>query len=178
MVSHMTVIPLQNCCSITYHSLYAVCCIPWLTYQLTGDSCLFTPLTCLPSPPSPPRPSRLATTHLPSRASQVAAVAKDPPARAGDVRDASLILGLGRSPGGGHGNHSGILAWRIPWTEEPGGEQSMGSQRVGRAWSDLACTHLLSVSLNLLEFSLDGNCISENSLISSVSVRVTGAYCL
>ena len=27
--------------------------------------------------------------------------------------------------------HSGILAWRIPWTEEPGGLQSMGSQRVG-----------------------------------------------
>ena len=27
--------------------------------------------------------------------------------------------------------HSGILAWRIPWTEEPGGQQSMGSQRVG-----------------------------------------------
>ena len=27
--------------------------------------------------------------------------------------------------------HSSILAWRIPWTEEPGGVQSMGSQRVG-----------------------------------------------
>ena len=27
--------------------------------------------------------------------------------------------------------HSGILAWRIPWTEEPGGLQSVGSQRVG-----------------------------------------------
>ena len=27
--------------------------------------------------------------------------------------------------------HSGILAWRIPWTEEPGGLQSMESQRVG-----------------------------------------------
>ena len=26
--------------------------------------------------------------------------------------------------------HSSILAWRIPWTEEPGGRQSMGSQRV------------------------------------------------
>jgi len=26
--------------------------------------------------------------------------------------------------------HSNILAWRIPWTEEPGGPQSMGSQRV------------------------------------------------
>ena len=27
--------------------------------------------------------------------------------------------------------HSSILAWRIPWTEDPGGLQSMGSQRVG-----------------------------------------------
>ena len=35
----------------------------------------------------------------------------------------------GRSPGGGHGISS-ILAWRIPWTEDPGGLQSMRSQRV------------------------------------------------
>ena len=28
-------------------------------------------------------------------------------------------------------NHSSIIAWGIPWTEEPGGLQSMGSQRVG-----------------------------------------------
>ena len=28
-------------------------------------------------------------------------------------------------------NHSSILAWKNPWTEEPGGMQSMGSQRVG-----------------------------------------------
>ena len=33
--------------------------------------------------------------------------------------------------GKGMATHSGILAWRIPWTEEPGGLQSMGSQRVG-----------------------------------------------
>ena len=31
--------------------------------------------------------------------------------------------------------HSSILAWRIPWTEEPGGLQSMGSQRVGHNWA-------------------------------------------
>ena len=31
----------------------------------------------------------------------------------------------------GVATHSNILAWRIPWTEEPGGLQSMGSQRVG-----------------------------------------------
>ena len=35
--------------------------------------------------------------------------------------------------------HFSILAWRIPWTEELGGLQSMGSQRVGHDWSDLAC---------------------------------------
>ena len=32
--------------------------------------------------------------------------------------------------------HSSILAWRIPWTEESGGLQSMGSQRVGYNWSN------------------------------------------
>ena len=34
--------------------------------------------------------------------------------------------------------HSSILAWRIPWTEEPGGLQSMGSHRVEHDWRDLA----------------------------------------
>ena len=35
--------------------------------------------------------------------------------------------------------HYSILAWRIPWTEEPGGLQSIGFQRVIFDWSDLAC---------------------------------------
>ena len=34
--------------------------------------------------------------------------------------------------------HSSTLAWKIPWVEEPGGRQSMGSLRVGHDWSDLA----------------------------------------
>ena len=38
--------------------------------------------------------------------------------------------------------HSSILAWRFPWTEEPGGLQSMRSQRVGRDRSDLACIYV------------------------------------
>ena len=38
-------------------------------------------------------------------------------------------------------NLSSSLARRIPWTEEPGGLQSMGSQRVGHDCNDLACTH-------------------------------------
>ena len=37
--------------------------------------------------------------------------------------------------------HSSVLAWRIPWTEEHGGLQSIGLQRVRHDWSDLACTH-------------------------------------
>ena len=55
---------------------------------------------------------------------------KNSAANAGDARDTNLILGLGRSSGEGNGNHSSIPAWKIPWTEEPGGLQSMGSQRV------------------------------------------------
>ena len=31
--------------------------------------------------------------------------------------------------------HSSTIAWKIPWMEEPGGLQSMGSQRVGRDWA-------------------------------------------
>ena len=38
----------------------------------------------------------------------------------------------------GMATHSSILAWRVPWTEEPGGLQSTESQRVR---CDLACTH-------------------------------------
>ena len=41
----------------------------------------------------------------------------------------------------GTATHSSILAWRIPWTEEPGRLQSMGSQRVRHDWSDLAHTY-------------------------------------
>ena len=39
--------------------------------------------------------------------------------------------------------HSSILAWKIPWTEEPGGLLSIKSHRVGHDWSDLACMHAL-----------------------------------
>ena len=56
---------------------------------------------------------------------------KDPPDNAADVTDSGSIPGLGRYPGGSRATHSSILAWRIPWTEGPGGQQSTGLQRVG-----------------------------------------------
>ena len=37
--------------------------------------------------------------------------------------------------------HSSILSWRIPWTEEPAGVWSIGSQRAGHDWSNLAHAH-------------------------------------
>ena len=52
---------------------------------------------------------------------------KNLPANVGDV---GSIPGSGRSPGVGMATHSSVLAWKIPWTEEPGGLQFTGSQRV------------------------------------------------
>ena len=59
---------------------------------------------------------------------------KNLPTSAGDTGDVGSILG--RSLGQEDplekemATHSNILAWRIPWTEEPSGLQSMGSERV------------------------------------------------
>ena len=58
-------------------------------------------------------------------------VGKNPPASAGDK---SSIPGWGRPPEEGVAAHSSLLAWRIPWTEEPGGLQSTGSQ----SWAGLS----------------------------------------
>ena len=50
---------------------------------------------------------------------------------AGTTGDAGLIPGLERSLGRGQATCSSILAWRVPWTEEPGRLQSIELQRVG-----------------------------------------------
>ena len=49
----------------------------------------------------------------------------------------------------GRTTHSSILTWRIPWTEEPDGLQSIGSQRVGHVLSD--CTHTFAATWMGLE---------------------------
>ena len=53
------------------------------------------------------------------------------PANTEDTRGMISIPGLGGSLGGGNGNHSNILAWRIPRTEEPDRLQSTTFQNVG-----------------------------------------------
>ena len=56
---------------------------------------------------------------------------KNVPLNARDARDMGWILGSGRLSVEGNATHFSILAWKIPWTEEPGGLQSMESRGVG-----------------------------------------------
>ena len=62
---------------------------------------------------------------------QVVLVVKNLPANAGDVRDMVESLDWENTLEEGKAIHASILAWRIPWIEEPGRLQSIRSQRVG-----------------------------------------------
>ena len=53
----------------------------------------------------------------------------------------------------GMATHSSILAWRIPWTEEPGGLQSLGSQRVGH-YAATEYSHSLRTVMQFLKHEL------------------------
>ena len=58
---------------------------------------------------------------------------KNLPANAGDLREGGLFAGSGRSLGGGHNNPLQYFCLENPVEREPGGLQSMGSQRVGHS---------------------------------------------
>ena len=62
-----------------------------------------------------------------SRMTSDSSVGKELACSAGDP---GSIPGLGRSPGEGNANYSSIVAWKIPWTEEPNRLQSMGLQEL------------------------------------------------
>ena len=72
--------------------------------------------------------------------------------------------------------HYSILAWRIPWSEEPGGLQSIRSQRVGHDWRDLTHTHIviylvISRLLELLE-----SCNKDIEHIIVICVNLTEGW--
>ena len=69
----------------------------------------------------------------------MALVVKNLFANIGDIRHRGLIPGQEDPLEKGMAAHSSVLAWRIPWAEEPGGLQSIRSQRVEHDWSTLAC---------------------------------------
>ena len=94
-----------------------------------------------------------------------------------DGKESICCVGDSRSPGQenplekGMAIHSSILAWRIPWTEEPGWPQSMGSQRVRHDWETHTSRmgsklHLfLCVWTNMHSVYLEGAC-SQNVELS------------
>ena len=64
--------------------------------------------------------------------------------------------------------HSSILAWRIPWTEEPAGLQSIGLQRVGHDWSDLAriyINYVKALKINKSRQTLKANMLVAQSCL-------------
>ena len=90
--------------------------------------------------------------------------------------------GWGRSPGVGNGNplYSSILARKIPRTEEPGGLQSMGLQRVGHIWTHKHITFYLEVKTiwshfclcKLIFYSLDRHIqINSENVLNIVDIR-------
>ena len=68
-------------------------------------------------------------------------VVKNLSAKAEDIETWVQALGWGDPLEEGMATHSSILAWRIPWTEEPGGLRFIGLQRIEHDWSDLAHVH-------------------------------------
>ena len=83
----------------------------------------------------------------------MALVVKNLPTNTGDK---TWVWSLGREDPleEGMAVHSSILAWRIPWTEEPGELLSTGWQRVGHNWSDLACKHTIVYCVCVLSCSV------------------------
>ena len=77
----------------------------------------------------------------------------------------------------GMATHSSILAWRIPWTEVPGGLQSMGLQRAGYSWSNLAHRHFMLIEIIILNGAMERDStykpIWEKSVISKMNKLLT-----
>ena len=78
--------------------------------------------------------------------------------------------------GEGEGTHSSILAWKIPWMEEPGGLQSMGLQRVRHERSALACTHahILMYIISFIHSPVHGDlgCLHVLATVNSAAMNM------
>ena len=116
-------------------------------------------------------------------ASLVPLVVRNPPASAGDTQDTGSIPGPGRCPEEGVATHSRVLAWRSPWTEEPGELQSTGSHRVGHAHSSLGkvtslqlqneeaeCSDLSKVPSHFMNRSMSCYCNHASPRISTTAL--------
>ena len=116
---------LQHCWQILYQLSHQGSPLSYVSPLLTIFRVQFSGIKCI-------HPVLYQLSLPTSRASQAALVVENPPVNSGDMRDAVWSLGQEDFLEEGMATHSSILAWRIPWTEEPGGLQSMAWQRVGQ----------------------------------------------
>ena len=96
---------------------------------------------------------------------------KNPPANAGDARDLGSVLGREDPPEYEMATHSSILAWKIQWTEEPSGLQSMGSQRIEHAHTYF----IIKISLNIFTHSLVNeplSCFQFRAITNKAAVNI------
>ena len=98
-------------------------------------------------------------------------VVKNLPANAGDARDEGLILSWEGPLEQEMATHSSILGWKISWTEEPGGLQSMGLQRCARPHQQNRCLVDKIAFLKLIKRSSTStpNCLFEDNRNSYTS---------
>ena len=91
---------------------------------------------------------------------------KEPAAKAGDVRETGFIPGQEDPLEEGRATQSSILAWRIPWTEEPAGLQSIGlqSDTTEATWHTSACTHTHTHVYIFRFFPITGYCKILNTV--------------
>ena len=95
-----------------------------LSINSTGILCILW-LTCLHTHTNT---HQFVRRSVGGGSSQVALVVKNPPSNAGDLRHGGSTPGSGRSLEKGMATHSSILAWRIPWTQEPGRLATQGDK--------------------------------------------------
>ena len=111
---------------------------------------------------------------------QIVLVVKIPPANTGDTTEVGSTPGLGRCPRVGNGNPLWYFAWRIPWTEEPGELQSIGSQsmwlkRLSTSEAGVLCCQGFSL---VDHFSLFCLCRKSNYVIYCCVINYPTTQCL
>ena len=102
-------------------------------------------------------------------------VVKNLPANVGDIRDTGSIPESGISLGQEESmeTHSSIPAYKIPWTEKPGKLQSIGSNRVGCDWRDLA--HRFVIAFLPRSKCLLISCVQSPSVVILESTKIKSA---
>ena len=112
---------------------------------------------------------------------------KNPPANAGDLRDAGLIPGSGRSPGRGNGNPLQYSCLRIPRMEEPGGLRPIApqSQYTAEAAQHTCGTYcvvespeVFGMEISCISASCFSRCSGNHRWAASTNVRSEGNGCM